>query len=302
MLAQLQGVLSITFLVTVFFSFFPTLFFEWYGAFAGALIGGLYILFLNYKQYANLKKTLMYVPTGKHLEFFQTLVRACGLQLDDVSFRYAYTAGQIVMTVGNLVIIDPTLCSLADGDSVADTVNGILAQHVEPNLSEHIKKRFAEHKKLLTPTVQEFLIKHEIGHVADNYSIKSLLVHFVQGAFTVYIGIVAVQSMMGYGLPIALPIGMVAGFITDILSTFVMNMVFRYCSEKKADNFAALHSSVNQINTAANFFVEHQKIADQYNDFGFIMKHLPTVVVSGYPAGSLRAAYLRALADQKQNN
>lgn len=74
------------------------------------------------------------------------------------------SSGQIALINCKTLVIDPLLCSLEDGDSSGDTVKEIYRLHIELTLTESVKQGFAKRKELLSLDIQEFILKHEVGH------------------------------------------------------------------------------------------------------------------------------------------
>lgn len=295
-LKTLQGIVNLALFVALFFYMLPALFFTWYGPVIVSLLGGLYIWFVHYQRSINFQRQLQHVPTGEHKKKFEEIVRQCGVNPEDLELRYAYTGGQIALINGNVLVVDPLLCSLADGDSSSDTVKEIYRLHIEPTLTESIKQGFVKRAELLSSDIQEFILKHEVGHFVDNFSFKSLVGTFFVGFSVFYTGIMTAQLLYSYNQLMAIIAGILVATLVDIaLQLFVTNYMLRYFAEKQADRFAVQHSSAQQSEQAADFFAKLQDITDAHNDFPPFLKLLPQEMLSGHPTGKKRAAYIRSL-------
>ena len=295
-LKTLEGVCNLALITGVGFYFIPSLFFVWYGPLLVSFLGAIYIFWCHYKQSKNFQQQLQYAPSGEYDTKIKEIIKKCGVSPDNIKIRYAYTAGQIALINGNVLVIDPVLCSIADGDASSDAVKEIYRLHIAPTLTEQIKHGFSKRRELLSLDIQEFLIKHEVGHFVDHFSFKSLALTFLVGFCLFYSGIVAAQLLLSYNVYIAILAGILTSTIVDIaLQLFVVNYFFRYFSEKRADAFAVQHSSVDDAKATAIFFEKLQDITNSYNDYSFILKSLPQEVVSGHPTGAKRADHIRNL-------
>jgi hypothetical protein len=298
---QIQGVVKLSLPVIVLCSFFPSLPVNLIGKFLCALIVGLYVFFLNWQQMKNLRMTLHYSPTNTYKDHFQNLIKECNIEPDSVVLRYAYTNESIALTSGNMIIIDPVVCNSFDDDPEAKNVQHIFKNYVQGALSQEQQNRIAAIPAILTPGAQRFIFKHELGHVVKDFSNKGLLNAFIMAFVATYIGIVVAMELPFAG-PMAGLGGMIIGGISDLLLSFSSNFLWRNREEQKADEFAAHHSSYEDIVEAAHFFERHQEIIDIHLESENILSYIPSRIRTGHPHGKIRAAYLLALAQQKNIN
>jgi len=263
------------------------------------MLFGLYVWFLNYQQHKAAIARLLYVPSGEHKELFESWLRECNVDPAEIQLRYAYTAEQFAMNMGNTIFMDPISCSLCQGDSAAVAVQSVFHQIIEPGLSENVKNRLAAYQQILTPGVQSFFFKHEVAHFVHRYAFKKLMIVFASGFLATYVGINVAKVILWYNPVIAIFLGMFVGGLADLLLAYVCNFLFKYCAEKNADIFAARHCSKQDIVAAAEFFSKLQEINETFKDKGNVLLKLPSVFY-GYPEGKVRAAYLLKFAELKR--
>ncbi|MCX5923847.1 MAG: M48 family metalloprotease [Candidatus Dependentiae bacterium] len=298
---QIIGIAPLSICAISFFYFFPAMLDHFYGPIIVALFLGWSIWRIHFNNHKTFQKALLYAPTDTHKEKFEALIRSCNIDPSIINLRYAYTAEQTAMTVSNMIIIDPVMCSLCDEDSNSQIVKDVFTQHIEPKITLTQKTRLSEYKKFLTPQAQCFIFKHELGHVMDNYSAKKLGTVFLSVVITTYASIIAAKSLLiGYPVSIAIVAGMLVFALLDNMLPFLSNVLFKMPAEKRADYFAVKYSSADDIRAAADFFKKHQEIINENPERGNFLTKLPSVLTSGHPDGKTRWAYLLKLADQKK--
>jgi len=295
------AIITLSWPLILFFYCFPALLLNPIGPIIGAIILGIYIWYLNYKQHTAAINGLLYSPSGAHKELFESWIRSCNIDPTTINLKYAYTAQQIAMAMGNLVIIDPTCCSICDEDASNIPVINVFTQMYAPNLNTLQKQRQDSHKELLTPAAQCFIFKHELGHVADNYSYKKLWVIFTIGTVATYIAILVAKLVIPFNGVLAICVGVLVGTIADILLTYASNLLFKVSAEKRADIFAAQYSSIEEITAAAHFFEKDQEIINIHKDPNDLLLKLPLQILSGHPDGTTRKTYLLKLAAEKKS-
>jgi hypothetical protein len=92
---------------------------------------------------------------------------------------------------------------------------------------------------------------------------------------------------------------MFVGNTSDLLLTFISNAVWKLREEKKADQFAAQYSTIEDIEAAALFFEQHQEILDTYRQPRNFISYIPSFIRTGHPNGKSRSKYLLKLVSQK---
>ena len=120
----------------------------------------------------------------------------------------------------------------------------------------------------------------------------------ITASLMAYIGIltaIACYPLLGV---FALPIGMLSAMLSDVVLSYLSNVLFKYLEEKRADQFAAQHSNATDIFAAADFFEKHQEIINATIEHTTFFTHLPSLILSGHPNGYARGAHLRKLANK----
>lgn len=295
---QAIGVINIGCIIAVFYFVSPFLFATLWCRLAISLFIGLYLYFIHKRASANLVAGLLFTPTGEQKDHFEELIRTCDMKPENLKLRYSYTDTGMAMAIHDAVCIDPMVWNGLESDPQAHKAVEVLEQHVMPAMPLYAKERIRKFKHLLTPAVQDFIFKHELGHIAYNYSAKKLLLAGVIGAVATFVGIsVAVaNSLLGYG---AFVLGLLVGGLADVVLSYVSNLVFKLKEEKAADKFAVDYSSRNDIQAAAHFFQAHQAVVDTHREEDNILHMLPSALISGHQNGKNRARYLRGLIGVK---
>lgn len=297
---QIVGIINLSLPVIGVFYMMPAFLdnYLWILAVSGFI--GVYVWYLNYLQHISVIKRLLHLPSGSYKELFESWIRECNVDVATVEIKYAYTGDNTAMAMSNTILVDPMLCSLSDGDTGSDAVKNIYNLHIEPTLTPACKQRLEAYKKLLTPQAQAFIFKHELGHVVDAYSYKKLWMIFFDGTVFALAGILSAKYLMSYNVYLAVLVGMIVAGLVDVFLTYASNVLFKYQAEKHADFFAAQHSSKDEIQAAAHYFVEHEKILETYPDTSAgLPSKLPSIILSGHPSGKSRSAYLLQLAAKK---
>jgi Zn-dependent protease with chaperone function len=170
---------------------------------------------------------------------------------------------------------------------------------IMPSVPQEQKELLTFIKENITPASQNFIFKHELGHTANNYSLKRIALTGTIMAMAVFIGIsTAVYLAPLTGTILASLLGTTIGSISDLILSILGNAIFKYKQEKEADRFAACYSTPEEINAAAELFEKHQDFLDstmsKLDRFYTITKY-----ISGNFDGKERATFLRNLAKQK---
>jgi hypothetical protein len=288
--------------IILIFYMFPALMFNNLADVMISIPMGIWIFYLHYMQLKTAQNSLLYVPSGRHKELFDSYIRLCNFDPSKVIIKYAYTGQQMGMAMGNTLIIDPTTCSICKDDVNANPVLNVFHQLYEANLDELGKRRQSLQLQNLTPEIQAFIFKHELGHIVGNYSYKELGVNFVIATLSFYGGISMAKFILSsFGILPAIFAGILAATFLDIFLTLFSNLLFKVRAEKRADYFAAKYSSKEEIIQAAHFFVEEQEIIDVYKNSNDWVLKLPIELYSGHPHAKSRKKYLLQLAEHTTN-
>lgn len=293
LLQSIISAINLSLPVIVFFYMFPEQVCNSWMPLIISCIMGIYIWYLNYIQHKALESRLLYFPSDKYQEIFESYIKSCNIDPKKIVVKYAYTAQQIAMAISNTIIIDPTTCSICSHDENALPVKNVFHQLYESHLNELSKKRQTWQSENLTPEIQSFIFKHELGHVVDHYSYKKLWVIFFIGTLTIYGAIGATKIFLSsIGTIGSISIGLIIGIFLDNFLTLFSNLVFKVAAEKRADKFAAKYSSSEEITQAADFFAREQEIIEIYKDPNNLLLKLPSEILSGHPSGKHRKKYL----------
>jgi len=276
----------------------PRAFFSWWGIFICSLAVGLYIGSTIYFSSRAIMRQLQFIPEKQ--DFAQEIDR-CGFLPNSVMLRYSYAEDGVAKTIGNMVQIDPLMWHGLDDDRQAQKAIEVLNVHVVPVLSKEIQELYANIKKDLSFETQRFIFRHELGHVARNYSVKKILLMGLTGVSAAAIALVAAKLTIGFlgGLG-AFIVGVIVGGCTDLCITNAGNYFFKQYEEVMADRFAIAYSSAQEIEAPADFFEQYDLLSKPFrkknigteSDFWYS-------VLFGYPSGSYRVGYLRLAAKEK---
>lgn len=291
---QALGVINLTGLVITLCYFYPTLLSSVSGRILCSVIIGIYVFFLNYQATKKIAASLQYVPSGATKELFEQAIQNCNMDPAAIRLRYGYTDEAIAMMIINTIAIDPLLWNDLNEDPEAIKCTNIINTLVIPVISVEKQQRLNNFKQALSAPVQQFIFKHELGHVYHNYAYKKLFLIFIISMLATFCGLVITQlllSALGFG---AIFLGALIGGCVDILLSYASNVFFKLYEEKRADFFAVQHSSLEEIEAAAQFFERCQEIRDMYPEPDNLFFKIPTVVLSGHMDGKSRATYLRS--------
>lgn len=297
---QILGIIYLMLPVIVFFQFFPSLLSNIFAHIFCSCAVGLHVFFVSKIELTKLITSLQFSPSEEHNDRLNNIIASCNVDPQRVELRYAFCYNNIALAAKNMIVLDPILWSEMSQDPEALKVVDIFEKFIEPGLSVKQKKYLTSSKNILTPPVQAFIFKHELGHVVQKYSHKKLFVNALIGFSAAYSGIFAAHLSYSHlhGLATIL-IGASVGFVSDFLFTFLSNVTFKLHAEKAADRFAAKHSSSDEISAAAEFFERHQEIIDVNPWAKDIFSKLPSVLKSGHLHGKSRKRFLLDLAGQK---
>lgn len=296
---QISGIFNISMPLIILHLLFPDFLLHTTGQIISSVVVGMYLFVLSYKQMKQMTKALKFSPTGIHKEHFQSLIKSCNLEQKSVELRYAYTNESIAMTAGSTVIIDPILWHGFADDVQAMHVGAIFKEHIEPHLTDAQKERLTSIYKLLTPAVQNFLFRHELGHVVHHFSLKKLLIIFLIGFVITYIGIQAALYVLPVHGLIASIFGMISAGSLDLFLTYLSNLIFKLQAEKGADRFAVQYSLDEEVVAAANFFLQYQLFLHHHKNIDKTISKVPSIL-QGYQNGVNRSAYLLKILSEKK--
>lgn len=294
---QMVGIMTIALFWLFVFQLVSCALFSLPGILIASCLTGLYVAYLLYVQTKKLANSLLYVPLADVAQSLHATCEEVGMQGNDIRFRYAYTDDSIAMAMSDMVVIDPTIWQGLEADPEAVKTQTIITQHILPGLSEDKKKLRAALASLLSLSVQNFILKHELAHVLYAYTKKRILLSFCIAFFATTIALLAAYYAyaMCPGIIVFL-LGVAVGFVSDLFLTSVGNLLVKARQEKNADLFAARHSTAKEIREAATFFEKHETYTQLYRTSQGIISYIPTILLSGHPTGACRAAYLRKFA------
>lgn len=296
---QINGIIRLSLPLIIAYNTYPLIFSTLKGQLFCALMIGVYLCYCHWLIIQNFPKSLLYNPTGEHNELLNNLTKECGVNPDDIILKYAYTNESIALANGNTIVIDPILWHGFENDPEAIKVMDVFEKQIQPHRLPPQKKRITEIRDALNPATQRFLFKHELGHACGNFSYKYLANVFIIGTLAAYSGIYVAMDLIAINGFSATVFGMIIGNFVDILLTYTSNIVFKLPEEKRADRFAAEHSSREDIEAAALFFEQHQEILDTNKEPGNFLAFIPSSIRTGHPDGKKRSAYLKELASKK---
>lgn len=291
---QALGIFNLSIPVVLVAIIYPTFLLNTWGTMICSVFMGLYVFYLNRKATHNQANVLQYAPSSEYKESFEKSIQACKLDPSSINIRYGYSHEGIALTMFNTISIDPLLWNDSAQDPEAEKVKQILGQYTLPYLSPAQIARIVKVNEILSPAAQHFIFKHELGHIAQNYSNKKLIIVGIIGAIAAYAGITVALAIKYFGV-FAVFIGMFISGIVDLLLSYASNLFFKVMQEKNADKFAAQYSSPEEVIAAADFFEKHQDILDAYRDPDNVLAQLPSTIISGHLNGKDRAHYLRQL-------
>jgi hypothetical protein len=296
---QLMGTLNITFYVFVMYALLGDFVISnlWWRLGVSFLLG-LYIAFIQYGATKALANNLQFEPEGPYKDILCTSIRECNLDPATIRLRYGYSQGSIALTIENTISIDPMVWKESAEHNSIQKARENINTYISPKISQGQKELDNFIKEHMTPDCQNFIFKHELGHITNHYSIKKIVLTGCVMATAVFLGTTLVWLLMPYvgGLASAF-IGAIIGSATDILLSSTTNIFFKYNQEKEADRFAIRYSTPKEMEAAAQFFERHQafydKIMAEQDRFYAATKYL-----SGNLDGKERAILLKAHIQQ----
>lgn len=291
---QLIGILHLSLIAVIACSILPTTFlFSVLGKLFVALLIGAYVFYLNWKQVHGMVRSLLYAPTHPWKAHYEQLIRGCGIDPATVMVRYAYTNESTALAADRTIILDPVIFTIQDPE--AAKVLNVFEQHIKPTLKAAQIERLSASRTAMTPAAEQFIFRHELGHIVRHITPKRLISNLVTSAAAAYTALAGALAVTHIHPWLAIVVGIAIGFVTDLVYTMLANVTWRLYEEKAADKFAARYSSRAEISAAATFFAKHQEILDHYSEPN-IMARLPSELKTGHPNGKTRANYLLNLA------
>lgn len=297
---ELVGVTRLAVPVVLVACFWPQFLFNVWGRILCALALAIYLFFVNYKAAQTTINQLTFAPSGQVQDQFGQHVSSCGINPQHVRIRYAFTNEMIATSVFDTVSLDPLLWSEIQTDPSCAQATEVLNVHVLPGIKPEAKMRMEKIRAILTPGAQRFLLKHELGHLVDNYSYKKLVTNSIIIFIAAYAGIaVATTAIQLAGGVVSAALGMLLAGTVDIAISRLANRLFHTRAEMAADHFAIHHSPTEDTLAAADFFEKHQAVLDTHTE-NVLALYLPSEWVLGYPDGKSRAEQLRTQANHPQ--
>jgi len=299
-LQQIIGVLNLAVPIVIAYYFFPRFVLSMQGIAFFALLIGSYVAFVHYKQAKNLDQILKYTPTEQHLAAFHKKIEQCGLDPSDVQLRYGYNNDNIATTSLNTLIIDPMVWHGVNDDKDVIAITDVIQRQILPHATQQQKDMHESIKTNLTQEAQDFIFRHELGHIDSSTSIKVIAAFFAIGVTATVVGMSTTAMLIGsYGGWVAVIAGMVTGGITDKVLALVSNSLVKAHEEYKADMFAVKHSSAEEIQAAAHFFSQYEAAAKKINNSVFLYSYLPVSATTAHPDAMTRVAYLEKAVQEK---
>lgn len=297
---QMVGVFNLSMPLFLVYQVSPDFLLSYPGIILCSLAIGAYVAYLTYFRSKNEMQSWKFIPSPDQTTIFNKTIIACGLDPAKIALRYAYAGDGVAVTLFNTIVIDPMLWKDIDDPEFYKT-REIIEKHVLPVVDEHKKRLHAQIDTILTPSVQEFIFKHELGHVVRQFSTRRIIMLGCMAALATGAALWAVWSTIGaLGGLRAFLVGFIVGTCVDLLLSYASNVFFKAQEEKKADLFACHFSSREEIEKAADFFEQYEGYAQEYrNALGGMHTMIPSIILSGYIDGKSRARYLRDIAQEK---
>lgn len=298
---QIIGISNLSLPLIVVYYFAPNFLLSYTGILVCSLTTGMYVAFLAYLRSQNEMKSLTFKPSDAQAALFHETIKACRMDPEKIALRYAYADDGIAITLFNTIVIDPMHWKGIEDEEFHKT-RDIIEKHVLPNVDEQKKRLHTKISAILTPAVQEFIFKHELGHVARNFSIRRITMVGSIATLSTSAALWAVwRTIEVVGGLNAFIVGFIVGFCVDLILSYCSNVLFKAQEEKKADLFACRFSSRGEIEAAADFFEQYEDCAQEYrNLLGGMHTMIPGIILTGYIDGASRALYLRAIAKGKK--
>lgn len=299
MMQQITGVINLSLPVIMVYQLYPALLYTYWGIFICALVIGIVTYYLNRRATVNMVRALTYHPSLAYQQRLASLMQQCGINPKDVILIYAYTNEQIIISAFNTLILDPVLWSSLADDSEARKVIEIFETHTLPTLSSVQKQRIETIKTIFPVEAQSFFFKRQLAHIYNHFTTKKLFVIGFVATLAAYISILAAMSVVHISGLLAIGVGIVTGFVTDLAFTYLSNLFFKLKEEKAADLFAAHYSSHKEIEAAIFFLEEHKKMRDSFKNPPQFLDFVPYSLATGHYDSVTRANYLREVAHKK---
>ena len=299
-LQQIIGVLNLSLPLILLYQISPDFLFSYYGIILCSLAVGVYVAGITYIKSQNQMRSWTFVPSPDQTTIFHKIIALCGIDPAKVSLRYAYADDGIALTLFHTIVIDPMLWKEID-DVEFHKTREIIEKHVLPAVDQNKKQLHAQINAILTPSVQEFIFKHELGHIARHSSIRRIILLGCIATIATSAALLAAGKTITYmGGWKAFGVGFFVGWCVDLLLSYASNVFFKAAEEKKADLFACNFSSPEQIEAAADFFERYEDYAQEYRKtLGRLYVFIPAIILTGYVDGKSRAHYLRAIAQER---
>lgn len=295
---EIIGILNLSIPLVIAYLLAPESVLSYWGKIIWAIIIGLWIVYINYQAGTAFTRSGARIDNPACMQMLQEEVRRCNLNPDDVCLQYKYIDDAVGMAAFNTVMIDPMLWTdkEIEDDKLAQDIRIIFERCTLPSIDQHKRELHARIKESLSSDARRFIFRHELGHIAYDYSRKKIMLIGAIMTCAAYSGLtVAGLALAPLGGIAALLLGMTTGGIIDVALSFASNIVFKAAEEKKADLFAAQHSSPQEIEAAAQFFENYEQHAHAYKKAAGLSTLIPGIVLSGHPSGQTRATYLRML-------
>lgn len=285
--------------IAVLYYYFPAFVLSFSGAITLSFFWAAYVFYLNYAQSKALMGRLQFAPSGDSVEYFNKQIRQAGLDPQKVIMRYGYNDDQLAITNFTMIVIDQMLWKgINDPEFVK--AQEVVTAHVLPTLIEPKKRFQAQINEMFTEPVQRFIFKHELGHVADNYGYKKLILMALSAFLSVFSGLCFTAQFITVLDPLTMLLGalLIAATI-DVVCPYLINYFFKSYKELEADRFAARVSSKQEIEAAADFFEKYEIYAQECRAAIGDSSLIPLVFRIGYVDGHERVKRLRKLAQGK---
>lgn len=165
--------------------------YHWYPALLLSLEGtllcvgvvGLCVACLGY-GFAKLETKFLHdkIPCGACRDSLEKTIRSCGFDPRQINLCFDYEATATVSF--NTIFINPLLW----GDVEHDSSGELLAGYCVPRLSLEQKNYIAKIRDIFSSSAQNFVVRHELGHVIYWYSYKAVFLSWVVSSIALFVG------------------------------------------------------------------------------------------------------------------
>jgi len=298
---QLSGSINISLPFIIFYYFAPQYALSFAGITVYSLLVGLYIAYVVYITTRNQAKSFLFIPTDDRKKQFDNEISRCGLDLKDVTIRYAYVDDAVALTFFNTIAVDPMVWSSIQEDPEALKAREVVEKYVIPSVPENKKELHNAISSNLSLAAQKFIFRHELAHIFYNYSTKRIVITGIMAAIAalaaLFFAYKVIPILGGFFTLVAC---ICLGALIDLLLGYAVNYFFKSYEEKRADIFATRFSSKEEIKAAADFFENYEQAAQRYRKtIDSKIFSLPATIYGGYIDGITRAHYLREFAQLK---